>query len=192
MNSFINRSFSRREKLLMLFLVLILLAGLYFYLVHYPITSRLEEIDEETDEVLFQTDIANTRLGLYNDMKSELDEIFAMPEDQITVMPEYDNIQTLMNMFNVIFAGTQQNLSFDEVKINDNNVAERTVRFSFNADSYDHARQILSALTGTGYRCLMNSLSFSPVASQGQEKSNVENSGLRVSGDITFYEKVVD
>lgn len=191
MNSFINRSFSRREKLLLLLLVLILIVGLYFYLVHYPVTSRLEEIDLETDDVLLQTDVANVRLGLYNDMKSELDEIFKMPEDELTVMPEYDNIQTLMNMFNVIFAGTQQSLSFDEVRINDNNVAERTVRFSFTAAGYDDARRVLSALTGTGYRCLMNSLSFSPTNYVGEGTANVENAPLRVSGDITFYEKVV-
>lgn len=184
MSDFMNRSFSRREKLLLLLLVIILLVGLYFYLVHYPITQRLDEIELETDDVLFQQDVANTRLQMYNEMKDELDIVDAMPEDQVTMMPEYDNIQTLMNMFNVIFAGTQQSLSFDNVRINDNNVAERTVRFSFTARDYDHARQVLANLTGTGYRCLLDSLSF------GASGGSVETGELRVTGNITFYEKV--
>ena len=184
MSDFLNRSFSRREKLLMLLLVIILLVGLYFYLVHYPITQREDEIELETDEVLLQQDVANTRLQMYNEMKDELAIVDAMPEDQVTMMPEYDNIQTLMNMFNVIFDGTQQSLSFDNVRINDYNVAERTVRFSFTARDYDHARQVLANLTGTGYRCLLDSLSF------GASDGSVETGELRVTGNITFYEKV--
>lgn len=184
MSDFLNRSFSRREKLLMLLLVIVVLVGLYFYLVHYPITQRLDEIEQETDDVLLQQDVANTRLEMYNEMKEELAIVDAMPKDEVTILPEYDNIQTLMNMFNVIFAGTQQTLTFDNVRINNNNVAERTMRFSFTARDYDHARQVLANLTGTGYRCLLDSLSFA--ATDG----NVETGTLRVTGNITFYEKM--
>lgn len=182
MSDFLNRSFSRREKVLMLVLALVLVAGLYFLLVHYPVSQRMDEIELENEEILFEKDVADSRLAVYNDMKAELDEIFAMPEDEITVMPEFDNIQTLMNIFNDIFQGTGQTLNFDNVTYN-GNIASRTMRFSFSAADYAQAKSILERLTGTGFRCLMDSVSFAPT-----EDGSVESGALRVSGTITFYE----
>lgn len=186
----LKRTFTRREIILMLLLALIALAGLYFYAVHYPIVNRMAQIDAETEDVLFQTDVANVRLGLYNSMKAELEEIFAMPEDQLTVMPAYDNFQTLLRHFNTIFEGHEPVLNFDTVKMN-GNIAERTVRFTFSAQNWPEAREILTRLTGTGYRCLLDSLSFTPVEQENREDAgDVQNSPLKVTGSITFYELV--
>ncbi len=173
---------SNREKVLLLVLVLVLLVGLYFYVVHYPITNRLDEIELERDDLLVSQAVADTRLQTYNDMKAELEEIFAMPEDEITVMPAYSNRETLLLYFDKIFAGTSQVLNFDDERETDG-IVERTVRFSFNADSYAKARQVLTDLTvGSGYRCLLDSLTVSPV------EGNIEAGALRISGTITFYE----
>ncbi len=182
-NSFLNRAFSRREKLLMVAFVVILLVGLYILLVHYPIVNRTQEIAQESEELLFQQDVANSYLATYNNMKAELDEIFKIPEDELTELPVYDNIQTLMLHLNRIFDGTDPSLSFDAVRIA-GNIASRTVRFSFSATDYAHAREVIDDLTGTGFRCLLDSLSFSP------SNGSVETGTLRVFGTITFYELV--
>lgn len=180
--SVMTHKLSNREKVLLLVLVLVLLAGLYFYVVHYPITNRLDEIELERDDLLVSQAVADTRLQIYNDMQAELEEIFAMPEDEITVMPAYSNRETLLLYFDKIFAGTSQVLNFDDERETDN-IVERTVRFSFNADSYAKARQVLTDLTvGSGYRCLLDSLTVSPV------EGNIESGALRISGTITFYE----
>ena len=183
MSNVLTRRFTRRELFMMMLLVLVVLVGLYFYMVHYPITQRHEQIETERDEIALSTQVAEIRAGQYRDMKSELDEIFAMPEDELTVMPEYDNIQTLMNYFNVIFAGTGQALNFDEVRFN-GNIAVRTMRFSFTASSYRHAKRILGQLTDTGFRCQMESVSIVPAEADGEVESGV----LKISGSITFYE----
>ena len=183
MNAVLTRRFTRREIVLMLVLVLIFLIGMYFYLVHYPITQRLEEIETERDEIAFNTEIAEMRLGVYQSMKAELDEIFAMPEDEITVMPEYDNIETLINYFHFVLNGTDPVLNYDAVTVN-GKIAMRTIRFSFTAAGYDQAKLILGQLAGTGYRCLMQSVSIVPDENGGE----VETGALKVSGTITFYE----
>lgn len=184
MNNLLNRRFSRREIALILLLVVILLVGMYFYFVHYPITQRHAEIEEEREEIALSTEVAEARYAVYQSMKSELAEIFAMPEDKLTVMPEYDNIQTLMNYFHVIFVdGTNEALNYDSVSVN-GNIAKRTVRFSFTAVSYEQAKEILGQLAGTGYRCLLENVSLVPAESGGE----VETGALRVSGTITFYE----
>lgn len=177
-----NRSFSQREKLLLLGLVLIGIVGLYFFAVHEPIVTRLEEIEIEKEEVLFQRDVVQARLDLYNRMKAELEEIFAQGVDDVTVMPEYDNIETLMLHFNRIFAGTGERLSYDAVRTVSDHVIGRTVRFSFTAGSYEQAKSVLAELTGTGFRCLLDSVSITP------DNNDVETGIISVSGTITFYE----
>lgn len=188
--SFLNRSFTRREIILLLVLALLLILGLYFYAVHYPIVNRTAEIDAEMDDVLFKLDVAKTRQGIYNSMKTELDEIFKLPEDELTVMPEYSNFQTLLNHFNTIFDGHEPVLSFDTVTFN-GNIAARTVRFTFLASDWEEGREILSQLTSTGYRCLLDSLSFTSAGGDtNREDFYVESSPLKISGSITFYELV--
>lgn len=187
--SFLNRSFTRREIVLLLVLVLLLIVGLYFYAVHYPIVNRMAEINAEEEDVLFKTDVAKTRQGIYNNMKTELDEIFKTPEDELTVMPEYSNFQTLLNHFNTIFDGHEPVLSFDTVTFN-GNIAARTVRFTFLASDWEEGREILTQLTDTGYRCLLDSLSFTSDDSRDNDNFFVESSPLKISGSITFYELV--
>lgn len=183
MSNVLTRKLTRREQFLMLLLVLIIIIGLYFYLVHYPIEQRYEEIAAEREEIALQTDVAVVRAGIYQSMKMELDEIFAMPEEEITVMPEYDNIQTLMNYFNVIFVGTDPVLNYDAVRVN-GKIATRTIRFTFTATDYNHAKKILGQLTDTGFRCQLESVSIVPAENGGE----VETGAQKVSGTITFYE----
>ena len=177
--------FNRREKTMLLALTALLLIGLYVVLVHYPIERQREQIAEERDMLSLEMSIAQARTDQYDQMKRELNEIFALPSEELTVMPAYDNVQALMLDLNHIFAGTRPELSFDPIEITDG-VAARTIRFSFSASSYENARFIIEQLTGTGYRCLLDSLDVSA------ESKNVRSGGLVVSGTITFYELVTD
>lgn len=181
MSNLLTRRFSNREKALILVLAVILVIGLYVLLVHYPVTDRIQQAEYDAAEVEDEIAVAQARLAVYNGMKAELDEIFAMPPEDVTVLPAFDNVQNLMNMFNDIFAGTDPSLSFSNVQ-EQGKVAVRPVQFSFTATSYAHARQVLTALTGTGCRCLLDGLTFAPV------DGDVESGALRVSGNITFYE----
>lgn len=175
---------TKREKLMIVVLCLIMLGGFYILVVHQPIVNAHEKIASEMEEVEMEQMVTQTRLAEYNRMKAELEEIFALPEDQITSMPPFDNIQTLFVRFNAIFAGTEPQLSYSQATIN-GNVATRVVSFNFKAKNYEHARSVLTELTGMGYRCLLDSLSLGP------ENGNIETDALSVSGTITFYEQVL-
>ena len=181
MLNLLTRRFSNREKALMLVLAVVLVIGLYVLLVHYPVTNRLQQAEYDAAEVEDEILVAQARQAVYNSMKDELAEIFAMPPQDVTVLPAYDNIENLVFLFNDIFAGTEPSLSFSNVQMQ-GNVAVRPVQFSFTAADYAQARRVLAALTGTGYRCLLDGLTFAPI------DGDVENGALRVSGNITFYE----
>lgn len=178
----LSRSFTRREKILMLFLSVVLLIGLYFLLVEQPIRKAHARIADRKAEVTTQIETSTIMLAEYNRMKAELEEILATPPEKLSALPPYDNFRPLMAYFNRIFAGTEPDLSFDPV-VNTDGVICRTVRFRFTAPSYQKARAVLTELTGTGFRCLLDSLDMAPA------EGNIKNNALSVAGTITFYEQ---
>lgn len=200
------RSFTKREKFLLVVLALIVLAGLYVLAIHNPVQASLARLEVEKEEAELQLQVAELRLGQYNEMKAELEEIFAMPKDQLTVMPPYDNTKALMVQFNHIFGELEYDLNFSPATFNEN-VATRTVQFTFEASSYEEARAIIQRLTHTGNRSLMNTLSIAPsnnatvlnlVSAVGQRASrnrtvatqnrHILDGPQTVSGTMTFYE----
>ncbi len=188
------RSFSRREKVLLVILALILVVGLYVLLIQRPVEAKLDELALEKEDLELQQEMAQIKLDQRNMMKEELDEIFALPQDQITVMPPYDNIETLMVQFNAIFMGLEPKLSFPEVRFEEG-IATRPIQFEFVAPSYDQARAILTRLTRTGYRSLLDGLAIKPVSERTGRRSgellaggNIQQGPVLVQGTIYFYE----
>lgn len=181
MSEFMSHSLTRREKAMLLVLLLALVIGLYFLVVHYPIVNRMEEIDRDTEDLDKQIEAAEVKSAEYSSMKTELDEILAQPE--ASVMPPYNNIEPLMRKLDVIFAGTNPDFSFGQATISES-VATRTISFSCTAKDYQSARGLLRDVTGTGWRCLLNSFTMTPV------EGDLYEGEIRVSGVITFYEYV--
>lgn len=198
------RSMGRREKTLLLVLVLLILAGLYMLLVHQPVERSMAKLAVEKEDAELRLEVAQIRLQKYGEMKAELEDIFAMPKDELTVMPPYDNAEALMVQLNNIFGELEYDLSFSEVVFNES-VATRAVQFTFEAPSYEEARVIIDKLTHTGNRSLMNTLSIVPAEQSRNSRDGIRlrttatgqagetGGGIRagaqtVSGTITFYE----
>lgn len=194
-----TRSFTRREKILLLVLVVVMLVGLYVLVVHYPVKAELARLETEKEDAELQLQFAQAKSLKYAQMKQELDEIFVMPQDQITVMPLYDNAESLMVQLNHIFGELEYDLNFSEVSFQDK-IATRGVQFTFDAPSYEVARSIIQQLAHTGNRSLMNTLSIAPYTGDGgwsninlRDTRQTTNSDIltgpqTVSGTITFYE----
>lgn len=176
-------NFSKREKVIIFIAAIALVIGFYFLVIHYPCKTRLAEIEQEKVTVEDETMLANIMLDSYRGMKNELDQIFAMPEDEITYMPEYDNVVTLMSILDGIIPRSEYNLS--QSVGTEGNIAKRTMNFNFSASDYEHAKEILEQLQGTGYRCLMQNLTIAP------SDGSVTGRDVKVSGSIIFYELVV-
>lgn len=191
------RSFTRREKALLLLLVLVLLVGLYFLLIHRPVEASLAKLQTEKEDLELKTTVAETKLKLYRDMKQELDEIFALPADQLTVMPAYNNLEKLMVQFDNIFTGMEPKLSFHDLRVSEDGVVTRPIDFEFEAPSYEQARAILTGLTHTGNRALLDGLSIQPKGVAVTDRyfldavragGNIEAGAVLVKGSISFYE----
>ena len=176
-------NFTKREKIVLLVLVVFLLIGFYFLVIPYPVTTRLEEIEAEKLMVEDQTNLAITKGQVYVKMKNELNEIFALPFEKITVMPAYDNHTQLLYNYQSIFRDLSPNLTFGNVSI-DGGIATRTVSFTVTVKDYAEAKDFITKLTGTGFRCLLQNITVSP------SDGNIEADQLTLSGNIIFYELV--
>lgn len=177
------RQFTHREKLILGGMVVVLLAVMYVLLVHHPIEERYLELEASRADAELALADTQAKAYRYNSMQAELEEIFSMDEDEITVMPPYDNLNTLLTLFNGIFIGSQPQFSYAPPEMH-GNVAVRTIRISYTASSYEQARSILEQLTGTGYRCLVTSLSISP------RDGDITRGPVSVEVAINFYELV--
>ncbi len=175
-------SFTKREKIILIIAAIALLIGFYFLVIHYPVKTRLAEIDAEKLTVEDERMIADVKLASYNKMKKELDEIFAMPAEELTYMPEYDNAVVLMSILDGIIP--RSGYSISQSVSQEGTIAARSVNFNFTADDYMQAKQVLGKLQNTGYRCLMQDLTISP------GDGSVTGRDIKVSGNIVFYELV--
>ena len=184
MRSFLSHALSNREKCMLLALLVLLVIGLYFFAVQYPIAERTAAIEQENTALDDELATAQAKADEYNAMKAEIDEIMAQPQDQITLLPPYSNIETLMQVLNVIFAGTNADFSFSQPRITEN-VAARTISFSCTAADYAAARRLLHDVAGTQYRSLLDSFTLTPA-----EEGGLYGGPLQVSGSITFYERM--
>lgn len=177
------RNFTKREKTVLLLLVIFLLVGLYFLVIHFPVTTRLEEIDAEMAMIEDETNIAIVKGQLYVNMKNELKDIFALPFDKITVMPAYDNQTTLFYNYQNIFDNLHPDINFGDVEF-EGNVAMRNVSFTVTVSSFEEAKTFVNNLTGTGFRCLLENITVTPA------EGSLENDAITLSGNIMFYELV--
>lgn len=185
----LKRSFSGTEKVLLLILSCMLVVGAYILLVHNPVMNQTQSLRSESEFLDVQMEDATLIATQYNVMKEELARILALPENQQTILPAHDNLGNLMPLFNeTMKASPRYQLTFGETT-EENGVLERPIQFSFDCDSYEIARQILTELTKTGYRCLMDEVKISVRSNENAEGGYVTNSPLEVVCNIVFYEK---
>ena len=179
------RAFSKREKVLMLVLAAVLLAGFYILAVHNPVNAALDQAAQDQASLELDLQIAQIQYGKYQSMKAELDEILSRPADQITVMPDYDNLQPLMNRLNQIFTlAASYDMSFDPVEI-EGETARRTIRTTFTCGDYADARSILEQLCHTGWRCLISDLALTTPQNSG----DLARSPVVTTVTITYFER---
>lgn len=183
-----SRKLTARELVLLIFLITLLLVGLYFWLVYYPIRDRISDLNKEQDDLEVRMAVAEIRKANYDRMKRELDEI--LQEENPTHMPSYDNIDKLVDRFAEAFTGNggdeaayEPDIIYSSPVYSDG-IYARSIRFSFRCADYGTAKKILADLLGTGYRCLMTDLSVEPASSEG----DVQNGPVAVETTIVFYE----
>lgn len=175
-----TRDMSRREKVLLLVLVLMLLAFAYYLTVQKPVRQELDTITEQTLDVETKLQVEQLRAARTAQMRKELEEMERSGGNSPVPIPTFDNLQNVMVELNGILAAADNyDLNFSS-PVMDGSLVRRAIGMSFTCGSYADARAILDHLYACRYRCRIGDLSLSGDLS-GSE-------GVQVSLTATFYE----
>ena len=189
----LSKQFTRREKVLLIILALLLLFAVYFLAVHRPVTEALARIQAESETVSADLMVLEAKQQRMEQMQKELDEILAQPN--VAEIPTYDNLQQVMNFLNtVLHSANEYSLSFQSLQQpEDNSILRRAMQMTFVTLSYKEARDMITQLQNCPYRCQLSDFSIAPATADGQSRDTVAallDGPVQVSLTVTFFEKL--
>lgn len=186
----LSKQFTRREKVLLCILGLILVGSAYFFAVHQPVETALQELRLQQEEAQSGIMILEIKAQRLDDMRAELNEILSQPDPSET--PKYDNLQQVMVFLNAILGSTADySLSFQPVEPPEEGaVVRRVIQMSFTCPTYEEARSVVESLRGCVYRCQLGSLSMSPAAREREQSAGLAGGPVQVSLTATFFESL--
>ena len=195
----LSRDFTTKEKIMLVILCLILLALAYYRFLHVPCNDAIAEAHSQRD--MYQTEMvgALAQENQLKQMQKELDSLGELTE--ASRMESYNNSKAEIDLLNSILQNTYNyNVRFSSVTKSGNQI-RRNVSLSFAVPDFASARQILSRLADSEYRCLIGNIQYSTseVRVSSQEREELARPGrwidgtyyyseVRVNATATFYE----
>ncbi|MDY3617752.1 hypothetical protein [Agathobaculum sp.] len=172
------RSFTTREKVLLLILALMLVGLAYYMLIQVPVTEQLSALQSEQITAETELIITQARKAQMENMQEELDN--AAKQEQAVGVPEYDNQPALLNFLHQALDGTSYTVNFDEADISTQFV-RRPASIKFSALNYENAKAVVQALANAPYRCQIGDVVFL-----------ANDTGITVQMKITYFEVQMD
>ena len=175
----LERGFSKRETVLFLVLVALLLTLAYIQFVDRPVRSAIETAKAEQESLLTELDAVNSRAARLEEMQQELDGMDSTRHQSI--MGSYNNEKEELEILNSILqnAGTYS-ISFYGIT-REGDLVRRNFSLEFTAGSMDAVGSILSSLADSPYRCLIGDINV-------REGVVGNEAGYTVQAEATFYE----
>lgn len=171
------KKMSKREKVMMGVLMLLLVCMGYYYIFYIPINEKIASYETQNNDVedqIFATEILKAKM---DKMQKELDVIFNEQGESVKELPAYDNSQNVMNSLSNILVGTKQyNVSFSGVTETDG-IIRRDIKLNYSCNDYASAKNVLEQIYNGEYRCLLTNMNISQ-----------SNGNYSVTVDITYFE----
>jgi len=194
----LSHAFTKREKMLLIILVLILLFLLWYQAIFVNVQNQVGSLNEQIGEQEDALTIDQAKSAQMSMMQAAIDQYKAQGATA-TAMPAFDNQQNVMNELNAILSSTNSyTLTFDDLDTSETGTVKRGVTLSFGCNSYDDAKTVLTNLAQGAYPCTIDSTSIndnsasskSSYSSAGSGSSSVQAaSSFTVTAHLTFYEK---
>lgn len=192
----LNRNLKKSEIALILVLVAALLGLLYYQFVYKEQQASISRYD--TAELENQIMIEQARAAQIRSMQDEI-ELNQSDESTVTgVVESYNNLKAEIRELNNIFGDAEAfNFGFDQA-VATGDAVRRKISANFTAKDYATAKQMLTKLHNSQYRCLIRDINISTTTSSryynNQTNSyynlepNLNRGPVAVSFTVTFYE----
>ena len=183
-----NRSFTTREKVMLVILSLMIIGICYYKFLLEPINDQIEQYNEMAAG---EQDIITQNMALIQkkkEMEQELEAIFAENPDPDPI-PNYDNSGVLMVEIHSILEGTvDYTLSFSDTSLlSGGYLLRRPLELEFSVDTYSQARSIINRLHDSKN---INQISDLSITRVNRETKQIDEDAdtIRVKMVITYFE----
>ncbi len=156
--SLLNRSFSGREKGLLLVLVVLLVGACYYFFVVKNVADTVAANEQQLEDIQLQVDQQTMLASVRQRMQTELDELGRQqPVPEVAV---YDNLKNELDQLNALMASAiTYDLKFEQPML-DGQLVRRPVTVSFTTSSYGAALDVVRVLENGAYRCEITNFSM--------------------------------
>lgn len=149
--SVLNRSFSTREKVLILILAVLLVGTCYYYLVVKNVQDTLVANQTQLEEVNLKIEQQTALAAARSRMEAELAALGA--EETLPEVAVYDNIRNELDELNALMSGAiTYDLKFSQPTL-EGSLVRRPVAVSFTVGDYASALDVVRKLENGSYRC---------------------------------------
>lgn len=183
----LSRDFTRKEKVLIALLLLILTAMAYYQFLDQPVREGIANAQAEQASLQVELDAVNEKIRTLEKMRRELEQMTA--SDTMSLMPSYNNLKAELALLNDILKDTLQfSITFSDVTRKGDQI-RRNFTMQFSTRNYAEMEWVLEQLTNSPYRCLIGDLRCAWVTNRYNwvEYERVIN----VTATATFYETMV-
>ena len=179
-----NYSFSSREKVLLIFLAIILVLVAWFVLVYQRTTNQIIDLDRQIAETQSQVAVTSTKVKQLENMEKTVEERKASGNFTAEI-PMYDNMTALMaELDRTMQAANSYTVSFNELdRESASGYVLRGVQITFDCNSYDDAKSLVNALAKGKYPCSVNSIDLT-------SRNSRTDSGVTASVHVVYFEKL--
>ncbi len=182
----LSRDFSKKEKILILFLIIVLIALGYYQFIHKKVVSDIEKADTEYEALRTELTAVNAKVAALTKMQNEIDSISS--GGTVSIMPSYNNSKAVNQLLNDVLRVTDDySLTFANVTKNGDQI-RRSVSIQFTARDYTTVQNVLAQLTESQYRCIVMDISCSSGTARTR---NIQYDVVNVKATVVFFETMV-
>ena len=174
-----GRELSKREQVLLVFLLLILIGLGWYKLIYEPVNNQIANMKSKTDSDQTQIAINSPKVAKKKKMEAELVEL--RQKGDVVKIPSYDNEQALLSKLNAVLKDTQDyTLAYGGGEYVNDGIYFRTVSIDYTCETYEAARSIVDRLSEETYINQLTDVSYKTIA------NGTGSTGVSLS--ISFFE----
>ena len=183
----LTRDFTKKEKILLLILGIVILASVYYLVVYSRVEDGIRSANDKVQDLETQLIVTQAQIDRINSMSDELASL-KQAGFQVGYMPSYNAGKQELDFLHATLADTVDYfVNFTDLTREGDQI-RREFSLQFTAKNYKQAENIIKQLENSDVRCLVGNVYAVPA----EKDDTLLDKTVSVSLTGTFYETMRD